>query len=147
MTAILHAGGCHCGALRLEFSSARPLRSFVARACDCDFCTRHRAAWVSDPAGQLRILADTTQLQRYRQGSAQAEFLLCRECGVLVAVMARAVDGRLLGAANRNAINDRMDLIEETIVSPRLLAPDSKLARWSEVWMPTDLVTCQASAT
>ena len=147
MTAMLHAGGCHCGALRLEFSSARPLGSFVARACDCDFCTRHRAAWVSDPAGQLRIHFDEARLQRYRQGSAQARFLLCGECGVLVAVMARAIDGRLLGAANRNALNERMDLVDETIVSPRLLAPDAKLARWSDVWMPTELVTCQAPAT
>jgi hypothetical protein len=141
MTAILHAGGCHCGALRLEFSATRPLSSCVARACDCDFCSRHRAAWVSDPAGQLRIRAEDVQLQRYRQGSAQAEFLLCRECGVLVAVIARAVDGRLLGAANRNALNEHMEIVEETIVSPRLLAADAKLARWSDVWMPADLST------
>lgn len=140
MTAILHAGGCHCGAVRLEFSAIRPLPSFVARACDCDFCTRHRAAWISDPAGQLRILADTAQLQRYRQGSGQAEFLLCSACGVLVAVIARAVDGRLLGAANRNALDERTDIVEETIVSPRLLAAGSKLARWGEAWMSTELV-------
>ena len=141
MTPILHAGGCHCGALRLEFSAAQPLSSLVARACDCDFCSRHHAAWVSDPTGHLRIVADATRLQRYRQGSAQAEFLLCRECGVLVAVVARAADGRLLGAANRNALDARTELARETIVSPRLLAADAKLARWGDVWMPTDLDT------
>jgi hypothetical protein len=135
-----HAGGCHCGSVRLEFGTARPLRSLVARACDCDFCTRHRAAWISDPAGTLRILAEDARLQRYRQGSGQAEFLLCRGCGVLVGVIARAVDGRLLGAANRNALDERADIVEEIIVSPRLLAADSKLARWSEVWMSTELV-------
>ena len=89
-----HAGGCHCGALRFEFSTGQALAAFVPRACDCDFCTRHRAAWVSDPAGSLRIDADGARLRRYRQGSGQADFLLCAECGVL-AVMR----GRLPGEA------------------------------------------------
>lgn len=135
----VHGGGCHCGALRWTFRVAKPLAGFVPRACDCDYCTRHRAGWVSDPAGDLRIDAASTRLQRYRQGSGQAAFLLCGECGVLVAVVARTDDGRLLGAANRNAFDERESFAAETTVSPQQLAADAKLARWTQLWTPAEL--------
>lgn len=134
-----HAGGCHCGALRFEFSTAQALAAFVPRACDCDFCTRHRTAWVSDAAGSLRIEADDSQLHRYRQGSGQAEFLLCADCGVLVAVIARTDDGRLLGAVNRNAFDGRDAFTDETRVSPQQLGPEAKLSRWTQLWTPVEL--------
>jgi hypothetical protein len=95
---------------------------------------------VSDPEGRLRLQATVTALQRYRQGSGQAEFLLCRDCGVLVAVVARREAGALIGAANRNAFDAQDVLAGETVVSPRSLAADAKLARWSQVWMPVELV-------
>lgn len=134
-----HVGGCHCGALRWEFRSGKDLSALAPRACDCDFCRRHRAAWVSDADGRLRIRGSDAVLQRYRQGSGQAEFLLCRNCGVMAAVIARTDDGRLLGAANRNAFDAQATFADESIVSPRLLAPDAKLARWTQVWMPVEL--------
>jgi len=136
----VHAGGCHCGALRWEFEGGAPFSTLVPRACDCDFCRRHHAAWVSNPQGRLRLQAAVAALQRYRQGSGQAEFLLCRDCGVLVAVVAGREDGDLIGAANRNAFDARDGFAGETVVSPRLLAADAKLARWSQVWMPVELV-------
>lgn len=134
----VHAGGCHCGAVRWEFEGRQTLSTLAPRACDCDFCRRHRAAWVSDPDGRLRIRASKDALQRYRQGSGQAEFLLCRDCGVLVAVVARSDNERLLGAANRNAFDAPAQFGDETVVSPRLLAADAKLARWTQAWMPVD---------
>jgi hypothetical protein len=140
ITGDVHAGGCHCGNLRWQFVGSRPLQALAPRACDCDFCTRHRAAWVSDPEGRLRLVATGNTLRRYRQGSGQAEFLLCGDCGVLVAVVARDVDGRLIGAANRNAFDARDAFVGETIVSSRLLAADAKLARWTQVWMTVELV-------
>ena len=146
-----HCGGCHCGALRWQFTTSKLLGDFVPRACDCDYCTRHRAAWISDPAGQLQIHAGTAKLQRYRQGSGQAEFLLCRDCGVLVAVIAhsddgrllgavnRSDDGRLLGAVNRNAFDQRDAFMAVTVVSPQRLAAETRLERWSQLWTPAEL--------
>jgi hypothetical protein len=133
-----HAGRCHCGALQWTFKTAKPLRALVPRACDCDFCTRHGAAWVSDPGGELRIRSRDAMLHGVRQGSGQAEFLLCRACGVLVAVVAHGAGG-LIGAANRNAFDARAEFQEETSVSPRMLAPEIKLARWHQVWMRAEL--------
>jgi hypothetical protein len=139
MTLLPHAGGCHCGAVRWHFDTGQALAAFTPRACDCDYCTRHGAAWVSDPAGRLRIRAAGGKLQRYRQGSGQAEFLSCRECGVLVAVLAHDNDGRLLGAAHHNAFDARESFGEPAVVSPQRLAPDAKLARWTQLWTPVEL--------
>ena len=133
-----HPGGCHCGAVRSTFATARELSDFAPRACDCDFCMRHGPAWVSDAAGLLRIAADEAQLCRYRQGSGQAEFLFCADCGVLVAVEARTGDGRWLGAANRNAFDGREACAAETTVSPRRLGPEAKLSRWTQLWTPVE---------
>ena len=146
MTLFPHAGGCHCGAVRWHFDTGQALAAFTPRACDCDYCTRHGAAWVSDPAGRLRIRAATGKLQRYRQGSGQAEFLSCRDCGVLVAVIAQGDDGRLFGAVNRNAFDQRDAFVTETVVSPQRLAAETKLERWSGLWTPTELVNPQSIA-
>src|SRR5688500_14643903 len=65
-TVMAHQGGCHCRAVQFLFRTQRALSDFTPRACDCDFCTRHRAGWVSDAAGMLRITA-SGRLSRYRQ--------------------------------------------------------------------------------
>lgn len=141
MDRITHEGGCHCGNLRWQFGTTRTAGEFAPRACDCDYCSRHRAAWVSDSQGTLRIdVHHAAGLQRYRQGSKQAEFLVCGACGVLVAVVARDGGGRLLGAVNRNAFDERNGFAGETTVSPRMLAADAKLARWTHLWTPVELV-------
>ncbi|GAB3388829.1 GFA family protein [Lysobacter fragariae] len=141
MTTVLeHAGGCHCGRLRWTFATRHSLEVFAPRACDCDFCTRHRAAWVSDPEGKLKISASIDALGRYRQGSGQAEFLLCRQCGVLVAVTLTTGADEMRGAVNRNAFDARDQLGLATPASPQLLGPTEKRERWSRLWMPTELV-------
>lgn len=138
MTNLRHDGGCHCGAVRWTFESRLPLSQFAPRACDCDFCTRHRAAWVSDPQGSLQIRG-ADHLRRYRQGSGQAEFLFCAGCGVLVGVACIGDDGMLRGALNRNSFDAREQLGTEVVASPQRLAPEEKLARWSQLWSPVVL--------
>ena len=139
MDALRHEGGCHCRCLHWQITTTMVLSELVPRACDCDYCTRHRAAWVSDPGGHLRIHASGAGLQRYRQGSGQAEFLLCRACGVLVAVILPSDDGRLFGAVNRNAFDQRDAFVAETVVSPQRLAAQAKRERWSQLWTPAEL--------
>lgn len=133
---LTHTGGCHCGALRWSLQSNRTAAELVPRACDCDFCTRHGAAWLSDPEGLLVVRASPDDVQRYRQGSGQAEFLICRHCSVLVAVIARMPDGREKGAVNRNAFDQPNSLADPVVVSPQQLAADAKLSRWTQAWTP-----------
>lgn len=137
-----HTGGCHCGTLRWAFETTHATGDLAPRACDCDFCRRHHAAWVSDAHGRLRIESrgDIPPI-RYRQGSGQAEFLCCPHCGVLVAVIAVSDEGELLGAANRNAFDLREGFPDSTIVSPQTLDAPTKLARWTQLWTPVELAT------
>ena len=139
MPSTILEGGCHCHRVHLSMTATWTPEAVSPRACDCDFCTRHRAAWVSDPHGMLKVGARDGALMRYRQGSQQAQFLLCGHCGVLVAVIARDETGRWLGAANRNAFDARDCFAPTTAASPQQLAPQAKLARWTQLWTPAEV--------
>jgi len=129
-------GGCHCGSLKLGMRLSREPGSYAPRACDCDFCVKHSAAYISDPAGALVIrMADASKLARYRQGSEQAEFLLCSGCGVLLGVVYET-GGRRYGAANVRAFEGGKPFGAAQAASPKQLSPAEKTARWQSVWFP-----------
>ncbi len=134
MTFHRYSGGCHCGNIQLEFQSTRSLSEFRPRTCDCSFCSKHGAAYVSDPKGKLIItIQDRRELNSYRQGSASAEFLICKKCGVLAAVV-YSEDERLYATLNGKVIATREVFGQEVPVSPWELAIDEKRARWKQVW-------------
>jgi|GEM_PF-118469 len=129
------AGGCHCGALRVGFETAIEIVRFTPRACDCSFCTRHAAAYVSDPHGKLSITATTAgDALVYRQGSNQAAFLICRHCGVLVGVVCSDA-GRMFGAVNVRCL-EATGFAEPVAASPQQLDATAKISRWSALWVP-----------
>ncbi len=134
-------GSCHCGRLRVEFVAASDPASLIPRACDCDFCRKHGAAYVSDPAGRLSVSADRADtLRDYRQGSNNARFLICGHCGVLVAVV---FDNgpRLYGAANARCFDGHAGLASPVPASPQTLGAEEKMARWVALWVPDVVLT------
>lgn len=136
-------GGCHCGRIGVAFETATLPADLHPRACDCRFCTKHGAAYVSDPEGRLRIeVTGTDILGEYRQGSGSARFLLCRCCGVLVAVLFDDGPGRY-GAVNARCFEDVVFGAPRT-VSPQTLSGDDKRGRWTTLWTP--LVELSVSA-
>ncbi|WP_017915166.1 GFA family protein [Xanthomonas sacchari] len=129
-------GGCHCGCLTVAFSTYQPAEDIHPRACDCSFCQKHGAAYVSDPAGTLRLTATHAEaVHRYRQGAEAAQFQLCRQCGVLVAVTFEH-QGRLYGAVNAGCLNKTPALGAAAPVSPQWLDAEAKVARWRQAWVP-----------
>lgn len=129
-------GGCHCGRLRLAFTTALDPANIQPRACDCSFCQKHGAAYVSDPSGELSIIAtEPDAIRRYRQGSGTAEFLFCSHCGILVAATVDH-DGRLHGAANARCIDAAVVFGEAVITSPKSLPAGQKVDRWIRLWIP-----------
>jgi len=128
------SGGCYCGNIRVIASFSQGLPAFNPRACDCDFCRKHVAAYVSDPLGSLHIqVRNELEANRFRQGSNTAEMLLCRTCGVMVGALYRESD-RLFGTLNVKALNSSFG--PEQGVSPKLLSPDQKVRRWRDIWFP-----------
>lgn len=129
-------GGCHCGSVRLVYTTALAPADTQPRACDCSFCRMHGAAYVSDPAGTLRIVvADPTAVLSYRQGSEAALFRLCARCGVLVAVTYEQ-DDRLYAAVNAGCLDDRDAFAAAVDASPQLLSREQKIGRWTQLWVP-----------
>lgn len=129
-------GSCHCGGLRLEFATGQDPVNIVPRACDCSFCQKHGAAYISDPAGRLSISEnDSGALREYRQGSNTARFLVCGHCGVLVAVVFEH-DSRLYGAANARCLEGETGFSTPMPASPQTLSPEQKVSRWLQVWVP-----------
>ena len=76
-------GGCHCGAIRVEFTTRAP-ETLSVRECQCTFCRKHAARNSSDPEGHVRIVAERGVLVRYRFGLRTADFFMCARCGVYV---------------------------------------------------------------
>lgn len=127
-------GGCHCGNITVELQLAGAPESYRPRACDCDFCRKHGAAYVSDPKGSLAVrIKDESERSTYRQGSGQAEFLLCRNCGVLVGAFLRS-GSQIHATVNVKALADNAAFGTEQVVSPQKLSADQKVQRWQDVW-------------
>jgi hypothetical protein len=101
-----YTGQCHCGAIRLEFETSKPL---MPRNCQCGFCRKRGARTVSDPEGSA-LLALGPETLRYRFGTGTTDFLICGRCGVYVGAAAD-FDGQLYVTLNLNAFDDpRLDL-------------------------------------
>lgn len=118
----------------VDLELSRAPGTYNPRACDCDFCRKHCASYLSDPQGSVTIrIKDERYSGRYRQGSGTAELLLCGKCGVLVGVLYRG-DGRIHAAVNTRTIDDGTSFGAEQPVSPRTLSSGDKVKRWQEVW-------------
>jgi len=128
-------GSCHCGELRVEFSTSLEPTAFTPRACDCSFCLKHGAAYISDPVGRLDVVVSTDGLRKYRQGSQTAEFLLCNRCGVLVVVTFEHASC-VYGAVNARCLDANIRLGNPAPVSPQVLTPEERVERWSRLWVP-----------
>ena len=128
------SGGCHCDNIRVDIGLTAAPGNYRPRACDCDFCRKHGAAWLSDAKGSLRIhINDPRERGSYRQGSEQAELLLCRKCGVLVGVM-HQIEQRMYAAINVRVVHDAVQFGAEQTVSPQKLSPNEKVNRWRSLW-------------
>ena len=72
-------GGCHCGAVRFE---AEVPEAVELLDCNCSICAKTGFLHLVVPHGDFRLLAGEEALQSYRFGTAAADHLFCRHCGV-----------------------------------------------------------------
>lgn len=129
-------GSCHCGRLSVVFSTASDAADLHPRACDCTFCRKHGAAYISDPAGRLAFRAgEADALREYRQGSHTARLLLCGYCGVVIGVVFDDA-GRTYGAVNAGCLDGEPALGDAVSASPQKLSPAGKVERWRQLWVP-----------
>ena len=133
-------GGCHCGNIKVSVELERAPADYAPRTCDCEFCRKHGAAWLSDPRGSLTIrILEERDTSRYTQGDRLAEMLVCRNCGVLVGALWR--EQRLYGVVNVSVLDERAAFADAQPVSPRTLSADAKRSRWQSIWFANVTLT------
>ena len=131
----LHAGACHCGAIRLAFESVKPL---APRACQCRFCRRQDARMGSDPVGSVALTLGP-ETGRYRFGTGTTDFLFCGTCGIYVGAIAE-LDGGLYATLNLNAFDDPRRDLAATAVSYDGETAEAKAERRRRKWTPARLI-------
>jgi len=128
------AGGCYCGNITVTFHSETAPEDLHPRTCDCGFCVRNGANWLSDPEGKIEIdVMNEAALSLYSQGSESAKFWICQRCGTASAVTCE-IDGSLHGAVNANCLDNPTVFGSSETISPKTLDTANKIERWSDVW-------------
>ena len=79
MEDVIHAGGCHCGAVRFEVRAPRRLR---AQRCNCSICRMTGFEHLIVPAARFSLLSPRSALTTYRFNTGTAEHLFCARCGI-----------------------------------------------------------------
>ena len=126
--------GCYCGNISVQVSLSKDLGQYTPRACDCDFCSRHGAAYISDPQGTLTLqVSDPAKHLTYRIGDNLIELHCCGSCGVFVAGTLRDGD-EIRATLNSRALDDRAALAPAQRASPKDLSAEQKVERWRQLW-------------
>ena len=73
-----YAGGCHCGAVRLEATAGL---GQVMR-CNCTICSKRGAIWTFVPAPHFRLVQGEKALADYQFGKKRIHHLFCTICGI-----------------------------------------------------------------
>jgi hypothetical protein len=138
---MLFRGQCHCGAIRVELATDRPPADQMLGACQCSFCRKHNARAFSDSKAHVTLTAaDPQHVQRYSFGLKTSDQVICRQCGVYVA-MTLADEGRVWSVLNIDTLDDRA-LFTRTPEARDYDAEDreARIARRKARWCSTTLV-------
>ena len=137
-----HHGGCHCGAITIDYESALAPAETEVRACLCSFCRKHGSRAVSDPQGKLTLtIHDEDAVERYRFGLATADYVLCGRCGVYLAAVLADGDA-LYGIAIVNVLDDAARFTQPP--KPADYSAEDEAGRRKRRrtrWTPTEIVT------
>jgi hypothetical protein len=134
MASKTYRGSCHCGNVRFEADI--DLAGGTIR-CNCSFCSKARAWFVTVPPERVRLLAGGDSQTQYRwaapgRSESHLTFQFCKRCGVrtfglgedrfrFVNVATLDVDLDELAAAPLRYVDGRNDRYEQPPKDTRLL--------------------------
>ncbi len=135
----VYPGSCHCGAVKIELTSAKKPAEMRIGRCACSFCRRHGARTMGDPGGSVAFHAAPGAVSRYRFGLGITDYLLCARCGTYVGAIMED-EGRSIGIVNVNML----DIRDTFDPAPPLHVYDGenaekRRARRRKFWMPATL--------
>lgn len=133
----IEQASCHCGNISVQATFTNMLSEYTPRACDCDFCIKNGAAYISDSKGKLNIfIKNSDETTFYKQGAHLVELLICKKCGVMVSVT-YTDKGEVYAGLNSKTLDNRNLLAPSQAASPKLLSSEEKIKRWKEIWFPS----------
>jgi hypothetical protein len=98
-----YPGSCHCGAIKIAFTSDKKPEEMRVGRCSCTFCRRHGARTMGDPKGSVEFRGTPS---RYRFGLGITDYLLCPKCGTYLGAVMED-EGRLIATLNINTLDIR----------------------------------------
>lgn len=99
-----YAGGCHCGNIRYRLECSDPSSEWSLRVCQCAFCKKLGAAYVSGSALEITVLY-ASLIDRYQFATKTAEFIRCGKCGIMP-VVTDTTGAQLLGIVNVRTLDE-----------------------------------------
>ena len=75
----IHAGGCHCGAVRFEVSLPEEVE---VEDCNCSICRMTGFLHLIVPVSRFRLRAGEQRLTTYRFNTGIAQHRFCGVCGI-----------------------------------------------------------------
>ena len=138
---MIYRGQCHCGAICVQLISDKRPSDQVLGACQCSFCRKHNARAFSHPGALVILTAtDREQLQLYTFGLKTSKQVICRQCGVYVAMI--LVDGdQVWSVINIDTLDDRALFTREPQARDYSAEDqEGRIARRKARWAPTTLI-------
>lgn len=126
---------CHCGNIHVELHTNLDAAAITSRICQCGLCKQHSAKWVSDAQGEAKLqFKDKDSVSFYRFGHSTSDFIICKNCGVLMAAVCKLDD-------NDRAVINITPMTKEVFSAPSVLTDfdyetvDERLARRARNWI------------
>jgi hypothetical protein len=112
----MHAGSCHCGAVRfrVEVDLSSPM------TCNCSYCARRGSILAFTPAASFELERGEDHLTEYRFNTNRIQHLFCSTCGMESFARGTAPDGSAMVAINVRCLEDvDLDGLKTTQVDGR----------------------------
>ena len=91
-----YEGGCHCGAVRYQVTTALER----ALECNCSICSKTGTLLTFVPAEQFTLLAGGDAVTDYQFGKKQIHHTFCPTCGIRSYAHGTRPDGAKMFAVN-----------------------------------------------
>jgi hypothetical protein len=78
-------------------------------------------------------------VSKYRQGSRVADFLICKNCGVMIGVCYEE-DGRIFGSINVRSTTVYSNFGEAQAMKFSQLSDEERISRWKQYWFENVLI-------
>ena len=75
-----YIGSCHCGGVRFEVDTDRPLGPYFR--CNCSLCSRKGAVIGAAPRSALTVVTGQALISTYMWNTHEAQHYFCKVCGI-----------------------------------------------------------------